>query len=162
MPTPHEDYRTIELTQGQVALVDAIDYAWLMQYKWSAWWSKCNQSFYAISGTHPSYYMHRAILWLAKGDKRKGDHQHRDTLDNRRSNLRIATSQQNIRNSRKRTTNTSGYKGVHYRADAKKWRAEITVAGKSIHLGYHFTAEEAHAAYCEAANLHHREFARLS
>lgn len=154
--------RQIPLTQGQFAIVDDADYEWLSKYKWCAWWSKCNQTYYAISAAHPSYYMHRAILGLVKGDGLKGDHQSGITLDNCRINLRVATSQQNIRNSRQRCTNKSGFKGVHWSAGANKWRAGITVDGKTIHLGYHFSAELAHQAYCDAAAIHFGEFARAA
>lgn len=49
------------------------------------------------------------------------------------------------------TTNKSGYRGVHWRKDMKKWRAKITVAGTRIELGYFDTAKKAALAYNKAA-----------
>jgi hypothetical protein len=90
------------------------------------------------------------------------DHKNGDAGDNRIDNLRIATHAENMRNSRKRSNNTSGFKGVDWRRDKGKWRAKIQVDSKSLHIGYFPTAEDAHAAYCSAAEKHHGKFARFS
>ncbi len=56
-------------------------------------------------------------------------------------------------------TNKQGLKGVYQRDG--KYRAQIQVNGKKIMLGTYLTAQEAHAAYCEAAKIHYKEFARF-
>jgi hypothetical protein len=159
-----KDHREIPLTQGQVAIVDAADYEWLMQWKWQALWAKCTQSYYAARHTciggkdrHPR--MHREILGLAYGDKREGDHINRNTLDNRRSNLRIATKAENIRNASKRRDNTSGLTGVRS-SKTGRWEARIIFDKRYIHLGTFDTRDEAHAAYCSAATAHHGQFSK--
>ena len=173
MPTPSSsEYRTIPLTKGQVALVDAVDYESLSQWKWFARWSKPMQSYYAMrsdySEGHKTIYMHRQILELGFRDKRRGDHREPSrTLDNRRANLRISSPAQNGANSRIRRDTRSGLKGVSYN-DAKcnrsknKWHARITKNGCTIWLGRFATAEVAHEAYCEAAKRLSGEFARAS
>ncbi len=88
------------------------------------------------------------------------DHINGDRDDNRICNLRVATKTQNLRNTCKKKTNTSGYKGVSHRRN--KWRAYITVDWKTKHLGVFNTPEEAHAAYCVAAHKYHGEFARVA
>lgn len=88
------------------------------------------------------------------------DHINGDRDDNRIRNLRLANNRQNTRNSGKRSTNTSGYKGVSYHAHSGKWVATIT-SDYLIHpLGKFDTREEAYAVYCEAANRLHGEFAK--
>jgi hypothetical protein len=67
---------------------------------------------------------------------------------------------ENNRNCGRDHTNTSGYKGVYWYEDRKKWRAQIGYQGKVTNLGSFDTPEEAHAAYCEAAHRLHGEFAR--
>lgn len=90
----------IPLTQGQVALVDQSDYRWLSQWKWFARWDKRAQCFYAMrnrrvseGGKRGLVYMHRAVL--NAGAVEKVDHIHHQTLDNRRSQLRLATTSEN-------------------------------------------------------------------
>lgn len=88
------------------------------------------------------------------------DHVDNDRLNNRIGNLRESTHAENMRNQCNRKTNKSGYKGVHWDSRDKAFRAQISYEGKKIFLGYHATAEAAHAAYCEAAKKYHGEFAR--
>jgi hypothetical protein len=86
------------------------------------------------------------------------DHKNRNPADNRWENLREATRQQNSHNQSKRKTNTSGLKGVRWKKANQKWRAEIRVDGKSVHLGYFDSKEQASAAYRDAARQLHGEF----
>jgi len=91
---------------------------------------------------------------------RRVDHINGNGLDNRRSNLRIATSQQNNRNRKICNLNTSGFKGV--RLDRNKWRADIRIDGKRKNLGRFVNPEAAAAAYDEAARKYFGEFATLN
>ena len=99
-----------------------------------------------------------AWLWMT-GEWPEGELDHRDGegLNNRWLNLREASTVQNRRNARVKRTNTHGLKGV--RANARKYAASITIAGRITHLGNFDTPEEAHAAYVEAARKHFGEFA---
>jgi hypothetical protein len=101
--------------------------------------------------------MHREILGASKGIE--VDHRDRDTLNNRRHNLRLATHSQNQQNAYLQSNNTSGFKGVSFRPSNGKWRVRIGVAGKRMHLGSYGTREEAYAVYCDAAKRHHGDFA---
>lgn len=168
-PRPRSDNtRLIPLTQGQFAIVNAADYAWLSQWKWFAVWAESTKSFYAarhpkmVDGKRgPMILMHREILGLKQGNKRQGDHKESgSTLDNRRSNLRIATPSQNVHNSRTASDNKSGYKGVAFNRRMNKWVAYITVRGQHFHLGYHATVEAARDAYTAASVKHLGEFTR--
>lgn len=158
------DWREIPLTQGQVAVVDAADYEWLNQWKWYASWCKRMRGYYAKRDAyrHEKVWMHRLILGLEIGDKLVADHQNNNTLDNRRSNLRIATSAQNCANSRIKRNNRSGFKGVYFKTDRAKWAAVICVGGRRKFLGCFTTPELAHAAYCNAAKTLCGEFARTA
>lgn len=74
------------------------------------------------------------------------DHINRNRLDNRKENLRIVSFQDNIRNSNKKSTNKSGFKGVWYDKQRNKWCAGISLNGKSIGLGRYNTIEDAYEA----------------
>jgi hypothetical protein len=82
--------------------------------------------------------------------------------DNRIANLRPASSSQNKQNTRRRSSNRSGFKGVSWIASRRKWRAEIKTRGRVVHLGYFETPEQAHAAYRAAAEKFFGEFARAA
>ena len=51
---------------------------------------------------------------------------------------------------------TTASKGVDYRASRKKYRAQIRIDGKTKHIGYYDTEEQASIAYEEALNEHKR------
>jgi len=70
--------------------------------------------------------------------------------DNRLSNLREVTSQENSMNSALRSDNNSGHVGVYFKKDKNKWCARIHIDGKSKHLGYFKTKEEAIACRVKA------------
>jgi hypothetical protein len=156
----------IPLTQGQVALIDDEDWELVSQYKWRALWDRCTKSFYAIAnvykpdGKRTTLKMHRLIKGAKKGEQ--VDHIHHNTLDNRQSETRLCTGNQNARNAVKRADNTSGFKGVCWSKRHQKWEAKIKLNGKRKHLGYYHTPELGHAAYCKAALELHGEFARTS
>lgn len=160
----------IPLTKGQFAIVDAANYEWLMQYKWCAAWSEGTNGYYAlrnferVNGHNRPISMHRQILGLSFGDEIEGDHENHNTLDNRRCNLRESNDFEQSYNRRRRSDNTSGFKGVCYRDDIKgpnKWRVRISVDGKRILIGYFLTAEEAGEVYAEASKEYHKEFAHV-
>jgi len=154
------EYRTITLTQGQFAIVDAADFDWLTRWKWHAYWNHKTQSFYAKrsvyrSGKKPlTIYMHRFIIGIDSGVQ--VDHRDHATLNNRRTNLRPATRSQQKQNKRIQRNNKSGFKGV--RARNRKWNARIWTSGRSVSLGYYATPEEASAAYITAAKALHEDF----
>jgi hypothetical protein len=90
------------------------------------------------------------------------DHINGNGLDNRRANLRLATSAQNNYNRRITSRRTSKYKGVDYHASKRAYRARITVDKKKIFLGHFPDESSAARAYDVAAKKHHKEFAALN
>lgn len=159
--------RRIPLTQGQWAIVLAIHFEWLMQWRWYAAWADGTSSFYAVrkqwvNGKRMVIGMHRFILGLPPGRVEEGDHKNNNTLDCRLSNLRPADDEGSARNHRKNKNNTSGYKGVDWSEWKQMWRARIGFKGQRILLGYFNTKEEAYAAYCKAAKELYGEFARVA
>lgn len=109
------------------------------------------------NGTRRILRLHRMIMQPTPDQL--VDHRNRDPLDNRRSNLRIATRSKNGMNRGAQANNTSGFKGVSLHAKTGRWRAYITVDKKTKHLGLFPTPELAHAAYVRAADELHGEFA---
>ena len=110
------------------------------------------------------YYAHR-LAWLYETGEWPDDeidHRDGDGLHNWFDNLREATRKMNSANSRKPRTAKSRLKGVTWSSAHGRFKAQITVDQKGIHLGYFDSEEEAHAAYVAAAREHFGEFARTS
>lgn len=92
----------------------------------------------------------------------KIDHKNRNGIDNRKSNLRLATNYQNGSNRVKSYSNTSGYKGVFLFKPTGRYMVQIVVKKKRIYLGYYSNASAAAKVYNQAAIKYHGEFARLN
>lgn len=165
VPTDDPNVFAVPLTGGKTALIDAVDVERVSQFKWmaAARHSKNCERWYAVTnlGAHNggrSAYLHRFILG-AEPDI-EVDHQNGDGLDNRRSNLRSASHQQNARN-RVTPRGSSGFVGV-YRNPGRKWVAQIKVDGRVKYLGSFLVEIDAAAAYDRAAIELFGEFAHLN
>ncbi len=89
------------------------------------------------------------------------DHKNGKKNDDRLVNLREATSSQNKANTKRRSDNKSGFKGVCWNAKVKKWRATIKIGNKQKHLGLFRHPYDAWLAYARAAREYYGEFARF-
>jgi len=152
----------VPLSNGREAIIDVDDICLVTGITW--WASVRNGICYAICGISKSprrfAYMHRVIA--ASGSSLHVDHINGNGLDNRRPNLRLATVSENLRNQRRSSANSSGFKGVSWHNQCKKWRATIKLHGVSKHLGLFCTAEEAYDAYCEASESMHGVWGRVT
>jgi len=128
------------------------------------WHITCEKNPYAATWNNRTrLFMH--ILILNPDPNMEGDHKNHNTLDNRTSNLRVATRQQNAQNRRSFNKSTSKYYGVCLpkpERKVNKWKAQIKVDGEIIFLGRHPTEETAAIAYDSAARNHFGEFANLN
>ena len=157
--------KLIKLTRGQHALVDDDMCEELIEFTWCAQWSPITKSFYAVRAGRKSdgllyrkhISMHRVIMDASKG--MQVDHIDHNTLDNRRSNLRLCTTAQNAMNRGVSISNTSGYKGVGWDKVNTKWKAYIRVNTKLLHLGYFNSKNDAVRVWNLAARMYHGEFA---
>jgi hypothetical protein len=150
-------------------LVDDEDYDLVNKYKWNL--DKMDgDKFYAIHSVnkgrdetgkfrYTSFKIHRLIMNFPKSHI---DHKDNDGLNNQRSNLRLATSQQNSANSTVSKRNKTGFKGVTYRKDVDRYACRVRVNGDCLCYGHYKTPEEAAKKYNEVALLHFGEFAKIN
>lgn len=144
------------------AIVDK-DMAWLAEkYKWTI----SNKGKYACTGTYDSgngivrhVYLHRVIVGLnVIGIV---DHISRDTMDNRRSNLRIVDSRINQLNTKHRG-GTSQYRGVCWDKRNKRWVSKLKNNGTWHNFGYFINEIDAAKAYNEGAIKYFGKYASLN
>lgn len=97
--------------------------------------------------------VHRVVWLYVHGYWPNGhvDHINRNTTDNRLSNLRVLTPSENQHNSRMPKNNTSGFIGVNWNADMRKWTAKICLNRKQTYLGSYSRIEDAAQAYKHAS-----------
>lgn len=150
----------VPLSQGHIAIVDAIDADLVLQHKWCAF--PMGNTVYAQrcakreGGGWTTVYLHKFITGYKETDHRNGN-----GLDNRRENLREATRSQNLCN-RHTDIGASGFRGVTWADRQHAWKAQIGSGGKHFNLGYFSTAEEAALVRDNAARDLHGEFAILN
>jgi hypothetical protein len=164
--TGNSKMKTIQLTQGKVALVDDEDFEWLSQWKWHLN-KKGNSKEYATRKerkTRRTIAMHRFILRLVWGDGIEGDHKDGNGLNNCKNNLRKCTSLQNHYNMKKiNKICSSKYKGVSWNKKRKHWESGIRpITNKRLFLGYFDTEIGAAMAYDAKAKELFGEFACLN
>lgn len=156
--------------KGHSVIIDDEDYEkvasmpWYVQYGYGK--KKGHIYFYhSVSKPNTKKYnisLQRFLMRCQLHDGMVVDHINGNTLDNRKQNLRVCTFAENIINQKRRNDNTTGYKGVSFHVNVKKFIARISVGGNRLHLGCFDTAEEAYAAYCEASKKYHGEFGRIA
>lgn len=125
---------------------------------------KPNRGGYKMVHHKGCYYSQHSVAWaLMTGawPTAEIDHINRVKHDNRWSNLREASPGQNQGNRGPHRGNKSGYRGVAWVADKRKFVATIFLDGKNKQLGTRGTAEEAYALYREAAQIKFGVYAHL-
>lgn len=149
-----EEYKLIPLTKGKFAKVDNEDFDKLKDINWC----------YGDGGKYVFNRnlgkLHRYLMKAPKG--KVVDHINHDTLDNRRSNLRLCSKSQNAMNTKKINNCTSIFKGVYYNSRVSKYISRIKKNGKDISLGYFDDEISAGKAYDLRAVELFGEFAYLN
>lgn len=145
----------LPLTQGLEALIDEQDVPLLEKYKWYA--NTVNTSSGKKSYTYPcSYpygradgyvYLHRFIMLPKKGEVI--DHLNGNTLDNRRSNMRVCSYRENNCN---KSTHRDGRLVGANKTKRGTYVAQIRIDGNLKYLGTFKTEHEAHQSYLAAYN----------
>lgn len=160
----HGDFARVPLYgRGPVdawAIVDLADLHLVDGWRWGQ--TRKDGKRYALrrdesSGKRQNVHMHRVIIDAPR--LVRVDHIDGDPLNNRRANLRMCSHAENMRNTTKKATNTTGFKGVW--KHGRGYYASVQKAGKKVRIGPFSTPELAAAAYAGAATVLFGEFARF-
>ena len=143
--------------KGKTALVDDEDFEMVNRYRWYVATDGSARLNVKIEGKQATLPMHRFILKPPR--EKEVDHKNGNRLDNRRCNIRVCTSSQNIAWNIPKKKSKSGYRGV-YQSKVKNWEAMITVKQRAIYLGTFKNKIDAALAYDDAARKYFKDFAR--
>ena len=129
----------IQLTQDKVTFIDDEDWKKIKSYRWIA--HKGKNTFYAIAYIKGSGKKNQKFILLHRlivnpNSDQQIDHIDRNGLNNRKINLRIATTAQNNVNAKLSKKNKSGLRGVSLHKHSNLWRATIQFNKKHINTGY--------------------------
>lgn len=125
-------------------IIDVEDYDKIKDYCWTCSSFGYFSSTRVINGKKTNFKLHRVIMDCVSHDNVCIDHINTlDKFDNRKSNLRVATRQENMFNSKLSKNSKSGFTGVYWSNKDKSWYSQINCDRKHIHLGYTKTKEDA-------------------
>lgn len=157
--------RLIPLTNGHATIIDASDYEWLSRWRWMAQVSvqKGKKVYYACrdvrkGGKVTKYSIHGLIIQPREGFV--ADHIDGDTLNNRRSNLREASPEENAQNRGMLANNKTGVHGVSWNVAHRKYAVYLGYKGKNMYLGEYVCLEEATRVRAEAEEKYYGKFRR--
>lgn len=147
IPRIGPDSAYVPLANGEEAIVSLEDVENVCAFRW-----RCSLEGYAVrnEGTAqtPSFAhisMHRQVMGFPEGVE--VDHRNRNRLDNRRTNLRLASNGEQADNASLRSDNKSGYKGVIWHKRDCVWIAYTQHRKRRIQIGRFTSVEEAAEAY---------------
>lgn len=150
--------KKIKLTQNRFALVDNEDYEWLNQWKWYA--RKDRDDYYAsrdiYNKSKKQIQMHRVIMNCP--EDLVVDHIDGNKLNNQKSNLRVCTNSENLRNRVPKRLPTSKVVGVQ-KTPYNTFRANIMINGKIKYFPTRKNIEEAIRDRKEAESNYYGEYA---
>jgi|SRR6185503_13729917 len=154
---------SIPLSKGKTTILDDEDFLFAagMQWNFANGYARTTVVINSKLATFKTkvIYLHRMLMGLTDGDKRRVDHINGDGLDNRRENLRLCTPTQNSMNARVGKRSKTGVRGVFLRKKTGKWVATLTV-NKCTWTRIFNTFEEAVAARTEKEISAYGEFRR--
>ena len=140
------------------------------KYKWHPVYYKKTNSYYICASQYkgmvdgnPKYKTLHFQKYILQDENKYVDHINHNTLDNRRSNLRITENNKNLTNRKsKNSNNTSGYRNVHWNGQMNKWMVQLMVNGKRTKFGYFNDPHEAGKLAEELRQKYYGEFAGKS
>ena len=142
-------------SKGEKFYFDLEDYDKIKDY---CWWISNEGYVVSKDKNRKRAALHRIVTDCQDGLMVDHIHGRQSRYDNRKSNLRIVTNQNNCMNNGLSSNNTSGVTGVHWDKLNKKWKAQIGYNYKRIQLGAFDNFEDAVAARKQAEDKYFGEY----
>lgn len=150
------NHKNIEIAE---TIIDADDFDLVKNIKWNLGYGDKQGRFrYVRSGKGASLIKLSRLIMDAKVGEIV-DHIFHNTLDNRKSKLRLCTHTQNCQNKEFKANNSSGFKHVYWNKQKKKWTVSVTADKIQHYIGQFDNIEAAKQAAIEARNKYHGNFA---
>jgi hypothetical protein len=137
----YDDYVEGILHNGVSFLFDKEDYDFVKRNSWHQINLNNENNPYINSTKYGT--LHRYLMRDKLSDKLQVDHINMNKLDNRKSNLRVVTQQENLHKKTVYKTNTSGHQGIKWNKHLNKWQVQITRNKKRVHLGVFANLQDA-------------------
>lgn len=157
--------KIITLNHGYQAIVDDDVFETINKHRWLINGRQTKPYASRVSGSRGNkkkYFMHRVIIGATPGDGVVVDHINGNTLDNRRSNLRVCCHKDNMKNQAGRKKSTSIFKGVSRDEKNKKWVVQVMLNGRRVFHARAIDEIEAALAHDVIATRVHGEHAWLN
>ena len=148
--------------QGLTVIIDDEDYKWVSEIKEKLSIRQYHRNRYVFIS---KLALHKLIFAISGGITKKGyviDHINRNSLDNRRINLRLISNYDNIRLNKIKRRGTSKYVGVSRIKETEKWKAQYSSGATNIYIGVFDSEIEAAKAHDGFAVLNIRNPLRLN
>ena len=151
----------VPTTRGFVTLASPEDANLLQAYCWTTKRNDLGRVYAKRASRGRTYLLHRELLGADRTDI-EVDHKNLNGLDNRRSNIRLASKALNAANRGAGIKGLRGVHNVHHKRPelTKPWMTVICTGRRTYNLGYFATAEEAAQAYDRKALELWGEYAR--
>lgn len=158
--------RELQLTKGEVALVDDDDFYWLNQWRWHSIAIKGKSYVFRSRknnhlGLSSRAYLHRIVM-RTEDPNLVVDHIDGNPFNNQKCNLRVCTKLENGKNVTSHKGSSSKFLGVSWDKQRKKWSAQLTHKGKVVYSQRFESEEDAARAYDSKARVFHGTFANLN
>jgi len=143
--------------KDKMFLIDIEDLDKVLEYCWTV-----NSRGYVVSATRADkgkkgLRLHRYLMDCTD-TKLVVDHINHNPSDNRKTNLRVCTQQQNMFNQRPKKQNKTGVRGIRFIAQINKWETRFNFDGKERAVGYFDNLADAIALRKQYEEKYYGEF----
>jgi hypothetical protein len=150
--------KSITMTNGVRTIVDDDMHEMYGKYNWTQHTKGFACRSMKMEGKWKTVFLHRLVMNVPQG--KEVDHINGDRLDNKKSNLRICSREDNAKNRMKRYDSQQPFKGIRLRKG--RWEVNLQCDKKAYYLGRYNTAIEAAKVYDKYAKKYFGQFARFN